>query len=74
MRLEKDAVLRSLTVDVQLRFCTLTRGQGLKVDALGIFNESPALVIWLQDANGGILYRLRHRIVRRHPKRKCQAI
>ena len=74
MRLEKYAFIRSLTIDVQLGFCTLARRQRLKVDALAVINESPTLVIWLQESNGGVLYRLRLRIVRRHTKSKGQAI
>ena len=74
MRLEKYAFIRSLTIDVQLGFCTLARRQRLKVDALAVINESPTLVIWLQESNGGVLYRLRLRIVRCHTKSKGQAI
>ena len=74
MWLEKEAIIRSLTIDMQLSFCTLARRQGLKVDALVAINETPTFVIRLQDTNGGVLYRFRNWIESCHTKRKGQAI
>ena len=58
MWFEEDTLIGILTVDMQLSLGAISHLQGLKVNAVIIFFDTPTFIIWPECSNGWVLNRL----------------
>ena len=71
---EEGALIGSLIVDMQFSLSAISRLQGLEVDALSIFFETPTFIIWPECSYGRVLNRLSYVIIRSQSESEGQAV